>query len=148
MNRKIRNAIINLLKQYLIKNGLYNEDNRNTEQTEKPILILITRKGYWLFRLLYDEWCDESTVDLRIFNQFTIYSDRYLTKVIEPEIFEGKKVLIFDDIMVHGNNLFYYYVMLEKWFHIFHLHQALPIVKLQKNLVVFYLIRKMESMVY
>ncbi len=115
MNRKIRNAIINLLKQYLIKNGLYNEDNRNTEQTEKPILILITRKGYWLFRLLYDEWCDESTVDLRIFNQFTIYSDRYLTKVIEPEIFEGKKVLIFDDIMVHGNNLFYYYVMLEKW---------------------------------
>ena len=114
MNRKIRNAIINLLKQYLIKNGLYNEDNRNTEQTEKPILILITRKGYWLFRLLYDEWCDESTVDLRIFNQFTIYSDRYLTKVIEPEIFEGKKVLIFDDIMVHGNNLFYYYVMLEK----------------------------------
>lgn len=115
MNRKIRNAIVILLKQYLIENHLYNEDNRNTEQTEKPILILITRKGYWLFRLLYDEWCDESTGELRIFNEFTIYSDRYLTKVIEPEIFEGKKVLIFDDIMVHGNNLFYYYVMLEKW---------------------------------
>lgn len=115
MNRKIRNAIINLLKQYLIENHLYNEDNRNTERTEKPILILITRKGYWLFRLLYDEWCEKSTVDLRIFNEFTIYSDRYLTKVIDTEIFNDKKVLIFDDIMVHGNNLFYYYVMLEKW---------------------------------
>ena len=115
MNRKIRNAIINLLTQYL---ELYNKDNRNTEQTEKPILILITRKGYWLFRLLYDEWCDKGKKlddELGIFNQFTIRSDRYLTKVIDTEIFNGKKVLIFDDIMVHGNNLFYYYVMLKKW---------------------------------
>lgn len=118
MNRKIRIAIVILLKQYLIENHLYNEDNRNTEQTEKPILILITRKGYWLFRLLYDEWCGNGKNlddELGVFNQFTIRSDRYLTKVIGTEIFNDKKVLIFDDIMVHGNNLFYYYVMLEKW---------------------------------
>lgn len=115
MNRKIRNAIVILLKQYLIENHLYNEDNRNTERTEKPILILITRKGYWLFRLLYDKWCDKESPELGVFNQFTIYSDRYLTKVIGTEIFNDKKVLIFDDIMVHGNNLFYYYVMLKKW---------------------------------
>ncbi len=53
--------------------------------------FLLQEKGIGFFRLLYDEWCDESTVDLRIFNQFTIYSDRYLTKVIEPEILKAKK---------------------------------------------------------
>lgn len=77
------------------------------ESHENPILFLITRKGYWIFRLSY-----ENNNELK---GFKIWSDRYLTKLIDGSYLRDKDVLLFDDIMVTGDNMYYYYLLLTKW---------------------------------
>ena len=53
VNKKIRDAILKLLNEYVkrIKNM-----KKEKEHTNFPILVSITRKGYWLFRMLFDEY--------------------------------------------------------------------------------------------
>lgn len=80
---------------------------------KKPILMPITRRGYWLFRLLYD---NKEKYELgQIILQFEIYSDRYLTKILDGSDLDGRDVLLFDDSLITGNNMFYYYTILTRW---------------------------------
>lgn len=80
---------------------------------KKPILMPITRRGYWLFRLLYD---NKEKYELgQIILRFEIYSDRYLTKILDGSDLKGRHVLLFDDSLITGNNMFYYYTILTKW---------------------------------
>jgi len=51
LNPKIRNAILELLNEYIKRNKEKDKDHTNL-----PILVSITRKGYWLFRMLFDEY--------------------------------------------------------------------------------------------
>ena len=69
---------------------------------EISTIIPITRKGYWIFQVCVSQ-------AQGIFNQVKIYSDRYLTKLMDGEQFKNKKVLVFDDIIVTGDHLFYYF---------------------------------------
>jgi len=79
----------------------------------KPILMPITRKGYWLFCEIYDnmaKWDLEGILD-----HFIIRSDRYLSKVLDGTEFKDKQVLLFDDTFVSGTNMFHYYTVLDLW---------------------------------
>lgn len=100
---KIMDGMLNLFQQYLNNNRI----------KEKPILIPITRKGFWVFRILYDQ--REKYDKNHVLEQYEIYSDRYLTKVLDNKEFKGRRVLLFDDILVTGDNLFYYFALLTKW---------------------------------
>ncbi|WP_227249900.1 hypothetical protein [Roseburia faecis] len=127
MNPKIRNAILELLNEYIKRNKEKDKDHTNL-----PILVSITRKGYWLFRMLFDEyeehkWELAENDPLHVFGEFEIYSDRYMTKILDgivPDdknptavklLFENRQILLFDDVMIRGDNLFYHYVMLSSW---------------------------------
>lgn len=124
---KIRNAILELLNEYIKRNKEKDKDHTNL-----PILVSITRKGYWLFRMLFDEyeehkWELAENDPLHVFGEFEIYSDRYMTKILDgivPDdknptavklLFETRQILLFDDVMIRGDNLFYHYVMLSSW---------------------------------
>lgn len=80
----------------------------------KPILMPITRKGYWLFRILYD---NKETYDKKnVLNKFDILSDRYAGKLSDGKrIFSGRQVLLYDDILDTGDNMFIHFVMLKAW---------------------------------
>lgn len=129
VNKKIRDAILKLLNKYVkrIKNM-----KKEKEHTNFPILVSITRKGYWLFRMLFDEYEERQSElaesdPLMVFGQFEIYSDRYMTKILDgilignqdqssnKLLFDNRQVLLFDDIMIRGDNLFYHYAMLSSW---------------------------------
>lgn len=127
LNPKIRNAILELLNEYIKRNKEKDKDHTNL-----PILVSITRKGYWLFRMLFDEyeehkWELAENDPLHVFGEFEIYSDRYVTKILDgivPDdknptavklLFENRQILLFDDVMIRGDNLFYHYVMLSSW---------------------------------
>lgn len=127
LNPKIRNAILELLNEYIKRNKEKDKDHTNL-----PILVSITRKGYWLFRMLFDEyeehkWELAENDPLHVFGEFEIYSDRYMTKILDGIVlddknptavkllFENRQILLFDDVMIRGDNLFYHYVMLSSW---------------------------------
>lgn len=98
-------SVLRMFKEYI--------DNLNGRCDDKPILMPITRRGYWLFRLLYD---NREKYELgKIMLQFEIYSDRYLTKLLDNSELKGRHVLLFDDSLITGNNMFYYYTILTKW---------------------------------
>lgn len=90
----------------------------------KTILIPITRKGYWMFELFLENipkkisnnYEDEELLSREeVLQRFEIYSDRYLTKVLDPDEFKNKRVVLFDDLVVTGDHLFFYYALLKKW---------------------------------
>lgn len=82
--------------------------------------------------MLFDEyeehkWELAENDPLHVFGEFEIYSDRYMTKILDgivPDdknptavklLFENRQILLFDDVMIRGDNLFYHYVMLSSW---------------------------------
>lgn len=85
-------------------------------------LLLVTRKGYWIFKTLMDDdaWSrlkeeDPASYDaIRNRTKKIIYTDRYLNKCFDDKNeFQGKKIFIFDDTMTHGSNLFFYFSYLN-----------------------------------
>lgn len=86
---------------------------RCTDMTNKPILMPITRKGYWLFRMIYDR--KEELDTNHICDKFEIRSDRYMTKVLDWSYLKGRYVLMFDDTLESGRIMFEYYALLRKW---------------------------------
>lgn len=102
---------------------LENYLNKNKNGSERMILVPITRKGYWIFKLFLEndgkstQNCKVILNKSQVLEKFEIYSDRYLTKSLDVKKFQGKKVILFDDLVVTGNNLFYYFVLLKKWNH-------------------------------
>lgn len=84
------------------------------ELGNKPILMPITRKGYWLFRIMYDNKMQYDDKD--VLNKFDIYSDRYAGKLSDGKhIFSGRQVLLYDDILDTGDNMFIHFVTLKAW---------------------------------
>lgn len=85
------------------------------EKAENNVLVLITRKGYFLLKTMMDfkkELADEFDK-----KGLHYWSDRYVLKDIrafEESKFYGKNIYIFDDSITNGNNMFYYYCMFRK----------------------------------
>lgn len=77
---------------------------------EWDILILITRKGYWIYKIAvpYDLQREAKKKGKKI------YSDRYILKCLDMEQFAGKRVWIYDDAMTNGVTMFFYYSYLTK----------------------------------
>lgn len=100
-------VLVRLLSEYL-------DTIKKQDSNEKPILMPITRKGYWLFRILYDK---RNEIDnASVFDNFVVWSDRYASKVIDgKKEFSGKYILLFDDVFNTGTNMFAIYTMLAEW---------------------------------
>lgn len=67
--------------------------------------FLITRKGYWIYKIvcLFDAALEKPG----------IYSDRYLTKMLNSKCIEGKNVYLIDDALNRGYNLFRFFCVLK-----------------------------------
>lgn len=78
---------------------------------EDVILIEITRKGYWIEKIIDIENDGELTQWMKKRN-VTVYSDRYLMKCLSFREFRGRKVIILDDAGNNGILLFFYYALL------------------------------------
>lgn len=75
------------------------------EQNKKVVLVLVTRKGYWIYKLLQREHREIKSYDIQI------VSDRYVLKDFNFESIKDKFVVIFDDTVNNGNKLFFYYAL-------------------------------------
>lgn len=82
-----------------LEDFLFKEEN-------KGVLILITRKGYWAYKVLFSIQQQKKVKK----HGWKVYSDRYIMKCVDLREFENKRIWIYDDTMNNGKNLFYYYV--------------------------------------
>ena len=96
-----------------MKNYLLEIVNQKLEPED--CLILITRKGYWNYKVLIEQELQE-----KIGKKICVFSDRYLTKCLDFSVFAAgetespKRIIIFDDTMNSGANLFFYYAYFRK----------------------------------
>ncbi len=80
------------------------------EDDRWDILIVVTRKGFWMYKILTDNYQIKANV-----NEPYEYSDRYLTKALDRKFFEGKRVCLVDDTLTRGYSLFRYYCILKRY---------------------------------
>ncbi len=71
-------------------------------------IFLVTRKGFWVYTVLGEE-----DKNMR-FVKSHIYTDRYLLKATDHKFVNGKTVILADDTLSNGFNLFRYYCILKK----------------------------------
>lgn len=75
------------------------------------VFILINRKGYWDYKIFFPE-------GYQIGKDQCIYSDRYLDKLPRNELrklLQGKMVVLYDDSLTNGGNLFSYYLLCKSF---------------------------------
>lgn len=84
-------------------------------KNKKRIFLAVTRKGYWLYKNVEEdvqkilkEGDPESNFEIRI------YSDRRILKDLDFNLIHGKDVILFDDSINNGNNLFFFYTLFLK----------------------------------
>ncbi len=68
-------------------------------------MFLVTRKGYWMYKIL-------NLFDAEL-EKPGIYSDRYLTKMLNSNCIEGKNIYLIDDTLNRGYNLFHFFCVLK-----------------------------------
>ncbi len=78
------------------------------KEMEWDILVLVTRKGFWIYHLLCEVNEGIKMPDRKI------CSDRYLMKSVDNSAIYGKKVCLIDDTLNHGYNLFRFFCVLKK----------------------------------
>lgn len=81
--------------------------NTSGSGEREGILLLNTRKGYWLYKIYEKE---EMDVDGTI----KVYSDRYVRKTLDFTALEGKLIYLVDDTLTHGCSLLETYELLEE----------------------------------
>ncbi len=87
----------------VVKNGLSKMIEDIRKDTGEKLLILITRKGYWLYRSMKND--PNYNIIFREVDEGNIYTDRYMSKNIDLDFINGKNVYIFDDAIINGVNL-------------------------------------------
>ena len=93
--------------------------NKKDVDENENALVLITRKGYWLFKQIQKSERIRQLIKER---NVDIITDRYVLKE-NYEWVQGKNICIFDDTVTNGNNLFFFYSILRK-------HRAKKVVPL------------------
>lgn len=74
------------------------------------VFVLINRKGYWDYKIFFPQGVHNKSA-----SQLVI-SDRYLEKCSSKNLkktLKGKNVIIYDDSLSNGSNLFYFFLMCE-----------------------------------
>ena len=74
------------------------------ELTEEDVFIAVTRKGYWIAKLLFEK---ENIL-------CSFISDRRVMKDFDFDCIKGKRVYIFDDTVNNGNKMFFYYALFKE----------------------------------
>ena len=83
-------------------------DIMSEQGAQWDVFVLINRKGYWDYKIAFPEGYKG-----RLGSQ-KIISDRYLEKLSRRELrklLQGKNVIIYDDSLTNGSNLFYYFLL-------------------------------------
>lgn len=89
------------------------EDYMAPGQKDKKVrdfFVLINRKGYWDYKILFPQGYPE-------IKNMVVISDRFLDKCPMKrlrELLEDKRVIIYDDSLTNGANMFYYYLLCRK----------------------------------
>lgn len=76
------------------------------------LVVLINRKGYWDYKIFFP------SLELNKENQRIVISDRLLEKYPIEELkklLSGKRVIVYDDSLTNGSNLFYYYLLCKAY---------------------------------
>lgn len=92
---------------YLVK--IINEYHE--KHNGKLLLILVTRKGYWVYKYLerqIREKLDKKGIEI------LVVSDRYVMKDPDFLCIKDKYVIVFDDTINNGNKMFFYYALFLK----------------------------------
>lgn len=93
------------------------------EDAPWDIFVLINRKGYWDYKIFFPEFSNYNKNDCGKL----VVSDRYLEKLPNDKLqilLKGKKVIIYDDSLTNGSNLFFYFMLC----HFFGAEQVTPVV--------------------
>ncbi|MDE6625606.1 MAG: hypothetical protein K2K56_04465 [Lachnospiraceae bacterium] len=80
----------------------------NDQRAHWDIFVLINRKGYWDYKIVFPNGYNGRLASQKIM------SDRYLEKLSRKELkklLKGKNVVIYDDSLSNGSNLFYYFLL-------------------------------------
>lgn len=96
---------------FLSEKGIKKYLTDQLKKNESDIFILINRKGYWDYRVFFP---NISRKERERSNRRVVISDRFLEKMPEDELrqfLKGKKVVVYDDSLSNGANLFYYYLL-------------------------------------
>lgn len=86
--------------------------NNVTKDSGNKMFVAVTRKGYWLYKNVEEEVLEKLESDSS--DKIRIYSDRYILKDLDFKSIQGRKVILFDDSVNNGNNLFFFYTLFLK----------------------------------
>lgn len=105
--KHIEEYIVKLIEKYFVSADL---EQDGQEKTAKNVLILITRKGYWLFKHISKSKRIQNLIEER---KVVFVTDRFILKESYGWV-KGKNIYIFDDTITNGNNLFFFYSIFKK----------------------------------
>lgn len=88
--------------------GFY-EKLRKEQEERNYILLLVTRKGFWMYYLLLGDRIKEKFVPDR-----EVVTDRFLMKTLERNMFGDRAICLVDDTLSNGYSLFRYYCILKR----------------------------------
>lgn len=99
---------------YLSKEAMkgYYEQYFTERKEEWDLFVLINRKGYWDYKILFPD-LQVNTDERRV-----VVSDRLLEKYPVSDLRKllmGKRVIVYDDSLTNGSNLFYYFLMCKAY---------------------------------
>lgn len=86
-------------------------DKSPRQPGEKPLFIFVTKKGYWLYRCIFQflflvkgafstdvfHWCEDFWR-----YEIEVKSDRFFTKLVDAEEYKNRRIFVFDDIAHTG----------------------------------------------
>ena len=99
LQEEIINYLVEIINKY------------HKEHNEKLLLILVTRKGYWVYKYL--EQRIQTKLDKKSI-KISVISDRYVMKDPDFLCIKDKYVIVFDDTINNGNKMFFYYALFLK----------------------------------
>lgn len=86
----------------------YRTLRKEKENGTWDILILVTRKGFWIYKIVND--CFQ--IGTNIEEEYE-YTDRYLMKSLNADFVKGKRVCLVDDTLSKGHGLFHHYCVMK-----------------------------------
>lgn len=86
--------------------GNYYDEILNADDGKWQIFVLINRKGYWDYKI--------TAVDVKRKKSQIVCSDRMIEKLPNQELkklIKGSHVVVYDDSLTNGSNLFFYFLL-------------------------------------
>ena len=110
MSLKIKNNT-EFLQEEIINYLVEIIDEYHEEHHKDLILVLVTRKGYWVYKYL-EERIRKKLDEISI--KITVISDRLVMKDSDFLCIKDKYVIVFDDTINNGNKMFFFFFFFLK----------------------------------